>query len=56
MINWFVAFATPIFLARSTYGAYLLFGGVALLTLNVLATCMRKTRGQSLEHIQDAFR
>lgn len=56
MANWLVAFATPIFLARSAYGAYFLFGGIALLTVVVLATCMRETRGQSLEDIQDAFR
>ena len=54
--NWLVAFATPIFLARSAYGAYFLFGGIALMTLVVLATCMRETRGQSLEDIQDTFR
>lgn len=56
MANWLVTFATPIFLARSAYGAYFLFGGIAFLTLVVLATCMRETRGQSLEDIQDAFR
>ncbi|KAN0092447.1 general substrate transporter [Hyaloscypha variabilis] len=53
--NWLVAFATPIFLARSAYGAYFLFGAIALLTLVVLATCMRETRGQSLEDIQVLF-
>ncbi|OCK72682.1 hypothetical protein K432DRAFT_412144 [Lepidopterella palustris CBS 459.81] len=53
--NWLVAFATPIFLARSAYGAYFLFGAIALLTLAVLATCMRETRGQSLEDIQASF-
>ncbi|TVY82032.1 Hexose carrier protein HEX6 [Lachnellula suecica] len=55
MANWLVAFATPIFLARSAYGAYFLFGAIALLTLAVLATCMRETRGQSLEDIQNLF-
>lgn len=53
--NWLVAFATPIFLARSAYGAYFLFGAIALLTLVVLAVCMRETRGQSLEDIQVSF-
>ncbi|KAF2685269.1 general substrate transporter [Lentithecium fluviatile CBS 122367] len=53
--NWLVAFATPIFLARSAHGAYFLFGAIALLTLVVLATCMRETRGQSLEDIQVSF-
>ncbi|KAH6848513.1 general substrate transporter [Alternaria alternata] len=55
LANWLVAFATPVFLARSAYGAYFLFGGVALLTLLVLAICMRETRGLSLEDIQISF-
>ncbi|CAI9635759.1 unnamed protein product [Alternaria burnsii] len=55
LANWLVAFATPIFLAKSAYGAYFLFGGVALLTLMVLAICMRETRGLSLEDIQISF-
>jgi hypothetical protein len=55
MANWLVAFATPIFLAKSAYGAYFLFGTIALLTMIVLATCMRETRGQSLEDIQVLF-
>ncbi|KAI4604897.1 hypothetical protein J4E83_010945 [Alternaria metachromatica] len=55
LANWLVAFATPIFLARSAYGAYFLFGAIALLTLVVLATCMRETRGLSLEDIQVSF-
>jgi len=55
LANWLVAFATPIFLARSAYGAYFLFGAIALLTLVVLVTCMRETRGLSLEDIQVSF-
>jgi len=55
LANWLVAFATPIFLAKSAYGAYFLFGAIALLTLVVLATCMRETRGLSLEDIQVSF-
>ena len=53
--NWLVAFTTPIFLARSSYGAYFLFGGLALSTLIVLALYMPETRGISLEAIQDSF-
>ncbi|MCJ1475483.1 hypothetical protein MMC13_004146 [Lambiella insularis] len=53
--NWLVAFATPIFLAQSSFGAYFLFGGLALFTVIVLALFMPETRGQSLESIQDAF-
>ena len=55
MANWLVGFATPIFLARSAYGAYFLFGATALFTLVVLAACMRETGGQSLEDIQVSF-
>ncbi|MCJ1284887.1 hypothetical protein MMC26_004224 [Xylographa opegraphella] len=53
--NWLVAFATPIFLAHSSYGTYFLFGGLSLFTVVVLAMFMPETRGQSLESIQDAF-
>ncbi|MCJ1418776.1 hypothetical protein MMC32_005127 [Xylographa parallela] len=53
--NWLVAFATPIFLAHSSYGTYFLFGGLSLFTVVVLAMFMPETQGQSLESIQDAF-
>lgn len=54
--NWLVAFATPIFLARSSFGAYFLFGGLSLFTLIILALFMPETRGRGLEEIQDGFR
>ncbi|KAL9120962.1 MAG: hypothetical protein Q9187_002481 [Circinaria calcarea] len=53
--NWLVALTTPIFLARSSYGAYFLFGGLSLFTVAVLAILMPETKGQSLESIQDGF-
>lgn len=53
--NWLVALTTPIFLARSSYGAYFLFGGLSLFTVIVLAILMPETKGQSLESIQDGF-
>lgn len=53
--NWFVAFVTPILLAKSAYGAYFLFGGLALGTLGVLYIYMPETQGRPLESIQDAF-
>lgn len=46
---------TPILLDKSAYGAYFLFGGLALGTTAVLAMYMPETRGRSLESIQDAF-
>jgi len=54
--NWLVAFTTPIFLARSSFGAYFLFGALSLFTVVVLAAYMPETRGLSLESIQDRFR
>ncbi|ORY16433.1 general substrate transporter [Clohesyomyces aquaticus] len=53
--NWLVAFATPVFLANSAFGAYFLFGFLTLGTVIVLATYMPETRGRSLEEIQSAF-
>lgn len=53
--NWLVAITTPIFLARSSSGAYFLFGSISLATLIVLAFTMPETRGQSLESIERAI-
>jgi hypothetical protein len=50
-----VALITPILLSASAFGAYFLFGGLALFTVCVLALQMPETRGRSLESIQDAF-
>lgn len=46
---------TPILLDKSAFGAYFLFGGLALFTVAVLGACMPETRGRSLEEIQQAF-
>ncbi|KAF2431358.1 general substrate transporter [Tothia fuscella] len=54
-MNWVVAIITPIFLAKSAFGAYFLFGFLALGTVAVLAATMPETRGRSLENIQEAF-
>lgn len=53
--NWLVAMVTPVLLSKSAYGAYFLFGGLALSTVAVLAAYMPETRGMSLEDIQGAF-
>jgi hypothetical protein len=53
--NWLVAMLTPILLDKSAYGAYFLFGGLALGTVMVLGAYMPETRGRSLEDIQNAF-
>lgn len=53
--NWLVAMLTPILLDKSAFGAYFLFGGLAVFTVIVLGACMPETRGRSLEDIQQAF-
>ncbi|CAJ2502108.1 Uu.00g049610.m01.CDS01 [Anthostomella pinea] len=53
--NWLVAILAPILLEASSFGAYFLFGGLALGTVAVLAAYMPETRGRSLENIQEAF-
>ncbi|KAL7629767.1 hypothetical protein AAE478_001290 [Parahypoxylon ruwenzoriense] len=53
--NFIVAIVTPILLEASAFGAYFLFGGLALGTVAVLAAYMPETRGRSLEDIQAAF-
>ncbi|KAI1099670.1 putative MFS sugar transporter [Jackrogersella minutella] len=53
--NFLVAILTPILLEASAFGAYFLFGGLALGTVIVLAAYMPETRGRSLENIQEAF-
>lgn len=54
--NFLVALATPILLARSSFAAYFLFGGCALLTAIVCAASMPETKGKSLDEIEDMFR
>lgn len=54
--NYLVALATPILLARSSFAAYFLFGGCALLTAMVCAALMPETKGKSLDEIEDVFR
>lgn len=53
--NWIVAIITPVLLAKSSYGAYFLFGGICLASVLVLMFSMPETRGLSLEAIQEAF-
>ncbi|KAI0837845.1 putative MFS sugar transporter [Hypoxylon sp. FL0890] len=53
--NFLVSILTPILLEASAFGAYFLFGGLALGTVIVLAAYMPETRGRSLENIQEAF-
>ena len=54
-MNWLVALVTPIFLVKSSFGPYFLFGGLSLSTVVVLTVLMPETRGKSLELIQEVF-
>ncbi|RFU26710.1 hypothetical protein B7463_g9635, partial [Scytalidium lignicola] len=53
--NWIVAFTTPIFLARSTFGVYFFFGISLILTVVVCLFAMPETKGRSLEDIDSSF-
>jgi hypothetical protein len=53
--NWIVAIITPVLLAKSSFGAYFLFGGICLVSVLVLMWSMPETRGLSLEDIQRGF-
>jgi hypothetical protein len=51
-----VAFTTPIFLNRSPFGVYFMFGSAALITVVVCIFFMPETRGKTLEDIDASFR
>jgi MFS family permease len=53
--NFLVALTTPILLAKSSFGAYFLFGGCSILTAIVCALFMPETKGRSLDEIEEAF-
>lgn len=55
LTNWLAAIWTPILLEKSAFGAYFLFGGLALGAVTVLSAYMPEFRGCSLEDIQRAF-
>ncbi|KAL9095355.1 MAG: hypothetical protein Q9165_002226 [Trypethelium subeluteriae] len=53
--NWLVAFVTPIFLAKSTSGAYFLYGASNTVSVLVLLVCMPETTGRPLEEMDEIF-
>lgn len=55
IVNWIVAFTTPIFLASSSSGVYFMFGASCLVTAVVCVIWMPETRGLSLEEIDKIF-
>ncbi|KAI5119490.1 hypothetical protein M0805_009514 [Coniferiporia weirii] len=55
VVNWVVAFSTPLFLARSTSGPYFLFGACSALTVIVCAAFLPESKGVSLERLDEIF-
>ncbi|KAI4728547.1 general substrate transporter [Aureobasidium sp. EXF-10728] len=55
VVNFVVAFSTPVFLQHSSFGIYFMFGAASLLTVVVCATGMPETKGKTLEDIDKAF-
>jgi len=53
--NWLVAVLTPFLLAKSSFGAYFLFGGFCITSIGLLWLYMPETRGLSLEDIERVF-
>lgn len=53
--NFFVAFVTPILLAKSDSAIYFLFGGASILTVLVCTLFMPETKGVGLEAIGESF-
>ncbi|AEO70695.1 uncharacterized protein THITE_2122379 [Thermothielavioides terrestris NRRL 8126] len=53
--NFLVALVTPTLLARTSYGAYFLFGSCSVVTALVCWAFMPETRGKSLDEIEQAF-
>lgn len=56
IVNWIVAFTTPIFLASSSCGVYFMFGASCLITVVICILWMPETRGLSLEQIDGIFK
>lgn len=50
-----MALTTPILLAKTSFGAYFLWGGCSLFTVGVCAVWMPETRGRGLGEIERAF-
>lgn len=55
VVNWIIAFSTPLFLAKSSSGPYFLFGTCAALTVVVCVLFQPESRGVSLESLDSVF-
>ncbi|KZV66124.1 general substrate transporter [Peniophora sp. CONT] len=55
VVNWIIAFSTPLFLAKSSSGPYFLFGTCSALTVVVCVLFQPESRGISLESLESVF-
>ncbi|QRV90119.1 Sugar (and other) transporter [Ceratobasidium sp. AG-Ba] len=55
LANLAVALTTPLFLSRSPYGPYFMFGGCLLLTSVVCFIWMPETLGKSLQEVEEVW-
>ncbi|KAI1341793.1 general substrate transporter [Xylariaceae sp. FL0016] len=55
LANYTVALTTPVFLARSSFGAYYFFASSTVLCTVVCAFVMVETKGHSLEYIEQKY-
>jgi uncharacterized membrane protein len=55
VINWVIAFSTPVFLTHSSSGPYFLFGACALLMVLVCVVFQPETKGVSLDVLNQGF-
>ncbi|KAJ5348491.1 uncharacterized protein N7506_001744 [Penicillium brevicompactum] len=53
--NFLVALTTPVLLAKSSYGAYFLWGGCCVVTVIVSVIYMHETKGRTFVQIEEAF-
>jgi MFS family permease len=54
--NFTVALITPVLLAKSNFGVYILFGGCCVITVIVSILFMHETQGRSFKQIEEAFK
>ena len=54
--NFLVALTTPVLLAKSSFGAYFLFGGCCVITAFVGILFMHETKGRTFGEIEEAFK
>jgi hypothetical protein len=55
VFNFLVALTTPVLLAKSSYGAYFLWGGCCVVTVIVGVVFMHETQGRTFVQIEEAF-